>query len=294
MQETGNNHIACEATTNLIDETFDVSQSESYHLSIQTGTEGLSFCIFNVVIGKYVVLRHYPFSFENTDILSDVCRSIFENDDLLSLKYKSCRHLWISPRCTLMPVGLYDANDIETIFRFNHGWEAGESIRQNQITSVGLYNIFSCPGNLISLIQQYQPAITFFHHATSFIDTMAAESLSSARLNIAMFYYSGFIDIIIAKTKKILFYNTFEINSPEDTVYYLAGVLNLFDTKISSVKLQYAGNADEMPANIRIVNKYVARVVEREAPDTVTYSHYMTKQLRIRFSHLFNLYKCVL
>lgn len=293
MQETGNNHIIYEAATNLIDETFDVSQSESYHLSIQTGPEGLSFCIFNVVIGKYVVLRHYPFVFGNTDALTDICKNIFENDDLLSLKYKSSCHLRISPRCTLVPAKLHNPEDNEAVFRFNHGWKAGENIRQNHIQVAGLYNIFPYPKNLISLLQQYQPAIVFSHHATPFIDSIVAESFSSAKMNVALYSYSDFIDIIIAKAKKILFYNTFEINTPEDTVYYLAGVLNLFDTKLASVKLQYAGNIDNMPANIKIADKYVARIAECEALDTVTYSHYITRRLRTHFIHLFNLYKCV-
>ncbi len=292
MPETGNN--ITEATINLIDETFDISQSGSYYLSVQIETDGLSFCIFNTIINKYIVLRHYPYvAAGNDETLIHQCRNIFENDDLLKLSYKGCGHLWISPRCTLVPEHLFDAENAGPYLNFNHGWKANEQVLQNYVRLAKLRNVFSCPNTLMTLLFQYQPATAFFHHATPFVDLVVADSLSTAKPRIALYYYDRYMDIGIAQAKKALFYNTFQVNSPEDSIYYLAGVLNLFDIPLASTRLFYAGNSKDYLSHIEFLKKYIDRAIECEPFDMVTYSHYLTDSLRKRFIHLFNLYGCV-
>ncbi len=292
MPETGNN--IADAVIDLIDETFDVSQSGSYHLSIETGLGGLSFCVFNTVINKYIVLRNYPLSATGGDAFISECRNIFENDNLLGLSYKSCSHLWISPRCTLVPEHLFDPANAAAYLNFNHGWKADEQVQHNYLRQAKLYNVFSCPKALIAFLQRYQPAMMFFHHATPFISSVADESLLSAKQRIAVYCYSDYMDIAVMKGKTLLFYNTFYISAPEDTIYYLAGVQNLFGVDLVSTKLFYAGSLKDIPPQVEIAGKYVDRMIECEPSGVVTYSHYMTEQLRRRFVHLFNLYGCVL
>jgi hypothetical protein len=294
MPETGNNN-AINPVIDLVDETFDISQAGSYYLFLQTGPEGLAFCVFNAVISKYIVLRHYPFSGTdgNSNAIVGLCRNIFADDNLLGLSYKVCSHLWVSPRSTLAPEHLFDPADAAEYLNFNMGWNADECVMHNQVRSAKLYNIFSCPKPLASLLRQYQPTVTFFHHATPFIDGLSVESLSSSKTRVAVHYYADNMDILAVKARKLLFYNTFRISTPQDSVFYLAGVLNLFDMKPAATKLFYAGNLNEIPPHAKIIRDYVDRTVECEPLDTVTYSHYLTGQIRTRFIHLFNLYACV-
>lgn len=264
-------------------------------MSIQIGTDGLTFSVFNTVINKYIVLRHYHIDAAGADFSADAYEPFFENDDLLKLRYKNCFLLWISPRCTLVPEHLFDPSAAAApVLNFNHGRKAGEQVLQNYIRSGKLYNIFSCPKALIDLFGKYRPAGgTFFHHATPFVDSVIAESMSSSKPRAAIYYYEDCMDITVVKSKKLLLYNTFHIKTPEDSVYYLAGALNLFDMNLATTKVFYAGNLKEMPPQAEIIKKYVERAVQCEPLETVTYSHYLTEALRTRYIHLFNLIGCV-
>ncbi len=277
----------------LVDETFDISQAGSYHLSIQTEPGGLSYCVFNTVINKYIVLRYYPFSAPNNDIVVDECKKIFDTDNLLGLSYKSCSHLWVSPRCTLVPEYLFDPAYAATYLNFNHGWKAGEQVLHNYILPARLYNVFSYPRSLLALLQRYHPSIKLFHQASLFLRSVVTKPFSTDKPRVVVYCYSDYMDIAIVQAKKILFYNTFQLIDTEDAVYYLAGVLNLFEMKLSSTKLYYTGSFKEALSRLETVRIYVERVVEFEPLDTVTYSHYLTEQIRARFIHLFNLYECV-
>jgi len=146
---------------------------------------------------------------------------------------------------------------------------------------------------LINMLRVYHPDIRLFHQVTPLFGSIVT-GLSSSDKIVAIYYYSNFLDITIVQKKEMLFYNTFQINAPEDSVYYLAGVLNMFDLDMSSTKLIYAGNFKQAPPEIAILKKYVDSIIECDPPHTVTYSYHIQASVRKNFSNLFNLYGCEL
>jgi len=282
MPEIGSN--IARADIDLIDGSFDISQSENYNLFIQIGMDGLSFCLFNTIFNKFVVLRSYSLSGAE---ISDY-RAIFECDDLLGLRYGDSRHIWISPRCTLVPENLFDNREADLYLTFNHGKAAGGQTLHNYIRSANLYNVFSYPEALTTLFQLYQPNIRFFHHATPLIEHMSTMCES----NVSVYYYSGNLDITIMEKTKLLFYNTFQINVPEDSVYYYTMVLNSLSISHLSTRLLYAGNCTNMPSEIAILKDFSECVIDFEPPSDVAYSDCIPESFRKDFINLFNLYRC--
>ena len=290
MPEISNN--IAKVDVDLVDESFNASQSVSYHLSIQTEPGRLSFCVFDTVIDKYIVLRNYSLNSNDPDVLISECAPIFANDDLLGLTYKSSSHLWISPRCTFVPEHLFDPGETDSYLTFNHGSTGGELILQNHIRSARLYNVFSCPEALMALLRLYQPNISFYHQSTPFIESVIAGMSSWGGSGIAIYYYYNWLDIVVVKDQKLLFYNTFQIVAPEDSVYYFVGVANLFHIDLPSTKLMYVGNFRHIPPEVAILENYVDRIVECEPPKEVVYSHHIPEPFRKNFLNLINLYGC--
>ena len=288
MPEIGNK--IAEADIDLVDETFERSQAGSYHLSIQIEPGRLSFCVFNTVINKYIVLRNYPLFTTDPHELVSEWSSIFENDELLGLRYKSSSHLWVSPRCTLVPEHLFDPDNEGSLLEFNHGATTGEQVLHNYIRPVGLYNLFSYPESLMALLRLFQPDVKLFHHATPFIASVGTAPVNKTSMSAC--FYSKYLDITIVKDKELLFYNSFQINTPEDSVYYFAKVSNLFEINPLQTKLIYSGNFKHMPPEVAILKGYVERIVEHEPSNAVTYSHYISDAFRKNFINLFNLYGC--
>jgi hypothetical protein len=107
-----------------------------------------------------------------------------------------------------------------------------------------------------------------------------------------VYFYAHYLDVAVVENDRLLFYNTFPINAPEDSVYYLAGVANLFDIDLTSAKLMYEGNFRQATPEATILKNYVDHIIECEPPKDVTYSHYITESLRKDFVNLFNLYGC--
>ena len=278
-----------QADVDLVDETFDCSQSESYHLSIQSEPDRLSFCVVNTVLNKCIVLRSYrlPTLASRPKSLGSV-RSVFDSDEMLRLKYKSSCCLSVSPRYTFVPEHLFAPTDADEYLTFNLGATTGEQAHYHLSRAAKAYHVFSCPEDLTALLRTHHPSINFFHHSKPFLESV----LSDVQTGIAVCFYSKWMDILAVKNKKMLFYNSFQINAPADSVYYLAGAANMFDFQLSSLRLTYAGNVKQMPPEISILKNYVGQIVGCEPLNAVTYSHYITETFRRNFINLINSYGC--
>lgn len=296
MPEIGNNTV--KADIDLVDGTFDVSQSGSYHLSIQIEPGKFSYCVFNTLNNKYIVLRSYlltvidPLTFTGNSLLVSAYFPIFENDNLLSLTYKSSSLLWISPRYTLVPEHLFDPGVKDVYLTFNQGAVKDEQILHRPVRSANSYCVFSCPDELLNLILTFQPRIRLFHQCEPFIESLLAGSAPTNEMDLAIYYYHRWLDVVLVKNKKLMFYNSFLINAPADSFYYLLGVTNLFDIVLLSKKLKYAGDLKQMPHEIEILKGYVGSITDIIPSSTFAYSHYITEPFRRNFIHLFNLYGC--
>ena len=239
-----------------------------------------------------MLLRNYIFPEADYLVSADIYSSIFENDDLLKLNYKSSSHLWISPCSTLVPNHLFDPDEAETCLVFNHGKMTDEQTQHHDIKPLNLINIFSCPEALTIMLRKYQPNIRLFHQTAPFIETVIAAPSMTHSLRIAVFFYSPYLDIVVVENQKLLFYNTFHIVAPEDSVYYLTGVSNLFNIDLLTTRLMYAGDLNQIPPEVAILKNYVESFVECIPSNAFTYSHNIPVTFRKKFINLFNLYGC--
>ena len=260
MQETGNKEIR--ADIDLIDDSFDISQSESYHLSILTFPGRLSFCVCDTLNNRYVIQRNYPLLYTDRNSMISECKLVFEKDDLLGLCYKSCCHLLVSPYFTLVPEELFDNEETDIFLKFNHGALEGEKILHNHVKSANMYNVFSYPEEMYALLKLFQPNINLLHHTSPLINCLVTERYSTDKPVMAAYFYSGNLDIAIIKNNKLLFYNTFKIDAPEDSVYYFMLLSNSFDIELKATTIMYPGNYNHIPPEIAIINIYVESIVE--------------------------------
>ncbi|MDR0714226.1 MAG: DUF3822 family protein [Bacteroidales bacterium] len=285
MPETGNNPDF--PFIDLVDETFDVSRSTVFVLSVQIGGEGLSYCLFDTVVNKFVVLRHYPLD-RQEDIIA-LCGKVFESDEWLKFRYRQSRVMWVSPRSTMVPEDLLDERCAEQILNFNHDSPSHEEQTfVRHLPSQKLYHLFSVPVSLVRLLSACQPDIRWLHHAQLTIEGIAAK-----KTPVSLFFYRGYMDTALFRNKQFLFYNSFPVNSPVDAFYFLAGVEERFNMPLIATEVACSGTADNIPSYLEYFKSHSLRVTECESGRNHIYSHYITESLQRRFAYLFHLHECV-
>jgi hypothetical protein len=275
--------------TNLLDETLDRNQAHHYNLFIQWCLSGLSFCLCDTVNNKFIAFRHY--SFKDQPKPEDVM-CILSTDDLLGLPYKSVNLLLNDGRNTLVPVTFFDEKEMGHFFRFNHG-EGDYSLTYNNLPGILSVNIFSYDQTYLAKFNEHFPGIKIFHRTTPFIIALSQEASKGNLVRIFATIHKEVIDIGLAHSKKLEFFNSFNYREKEDIVYYLLNVMEQFKLSVMYTDVYISADLDNHEEIFEYLNNYLHQVKFIKPLGKYTYSYIFDEFQLTRFANLFNLSLCV-
>jgi hypothetical protein len=277
----------------LFDETFDKNQTHSYHLYIQDAGSGLTACILDSTRKKYISFIHYT---KNKQVIDDELTTEFEsfagNNEILNRKYKSVTFMYISPRCTLVPLPLFDETNLNLYFEFNLIKEENEEILFNIIKAAEAAIVFSIPNTLKTAVQKKYPSSTLLHQSNPFIChalTGTAKD-SSVWLNIDR----EFIDIAVVEKRQLLFYNTFNVSNITDILYFILYVYKLHKLSIEFSELIIFGEIEKGSPEMKEIEKYIKNSRLYKVTNDVTLSYTFHQLPLHQFANLLSLYSCEL
>lgn len=278
---------------NLLDETFVKNQSHHYHMSIQTGLNGLSFSILDLQNLKYVGLRNY--FFDNVDNPGEIASSftnVFQKEDLLRLNYKSVSHIYIGGGSTLVPAKYFDEQQINDVYKLNFSVPGHHQVMHNTLDAGNILNVFAYPDALLKVLNDHFPQCKLYHHSTPFLQHVITGTTHLEKLRCFSYLYKGLLNIAIAENKQILFYNTFVINSITDIVYYLLSVYEQFNMTPKHSDLFISSDTDQHDEIFENLNQYFMNLRFITPSKQFTYSYLFDELYLTRYANLFNVALC--
>jgi hypothetical protein len=278
---------------NLIDETFDKNQSHNYHLSIQTSSNGLSFCLLDTITKKNITLRHYPFKTSNSSIqLVNNVSEKMNTDDILKLTFKSVSHMFVDSKNTLVPISFFDHSKEKNYFTFNLIQDPNTIILSNTLTNTVAANVFSYPEDLYLKLNEVFPSIKLSHHSSAFIENLVINSSKWTHPKCYININKSFLNIGIACSKKLEFYNAFNFKDNADIIYYILSVLEQFKLSPLTTEVFMASGEENHDEIFEFVNNYLNMIKFIRPSDHFSYSYIFDELQLTRFSNLFNLALC--
>ncbi|HDR88599.1 MAG TPA: DUF3822 family protein [Bacteroidetes bacterium] len=280
---------------NLLDETLDINQTPSYHLSIQVCPDGFSFAILDLVRNKYVALRHYdmdPGAPENQYL--NQLEKIIEEDEFLGKEYKSIALLMPAPRFTLVPAPLFQKENLRLYFEFNHPMEELDEMHANRLKNAGAYLIYALPSELgNTLIKHFQQA-EFFHYGVPLIEHPLTAPGNKGRDPQALLHlHHEHMEMVVHGDKKLTFYNAFRFSHPHDVLFFVMYVLEQLKLNPEKTELLISGKIDKTSGIYLLLKQYIKNVGFARPNELFTYSYTFQDSPSHLFVHLLNLYSCV-
>lgn len=283
--------------TVLLDETLDINSTSNYHLSIQAGLNGFSFCILDGNYNKYIVFKHIEFEKEY-HIPEDYAKqisSIIEKDELLTKEYKSSRFINISHRTTVLPKEFSTVESAKKYFEFNHEMSDLDELHLNKIEvlDTSLSVLFTVPNYIAIDLLNIHPKMKFFSQVTPFIERAIEKSKKDSSKNKVFAYiYNGFLDLAIVNSGKLVLYNNFKYQDSSDLVYFLLGVYKQLGLNLLEDEIIIGGLIEKSSDEINILNQYLGKVKLDKLNEDFTYSYTFNKIPSHSFTNIFNLYNC--
>ncbi|MDX9882429.1 MAG: DUF3822 family protein [Prolixibacteraceae bacterium] len=275
-----------------VDETFDLNFILEYHLSIQIGLDGFSFCILDTIQKKYVLLQHFPLAVKKSQFLTGKIREIYDREEVLNKQFKSVAIGYNDLKATIIPSSFSTGGELQQIISLNQPTERNEEIAACHVKSFSHDIVFSYPQELRAFLDSKYPEYHFFHSAYPLLNAVMQQKGKAAKT--AVLYFNKKYFHIILLEKSIRLFNSFFYKTENDFLYHTLHICkNLsFDAEKDEVLVggMVAGDSDY----IRQLKKYLLHVRMLKPDQDFHYSYTFEKTPGHYFAGLFNSYKCVL
>lgn len=278
----------------VIDETFDLNTSSTYHLSIQIGLGGFSLCILDTVRNKYILLKHIHF---NPPILKELLlnklKAFLYSERFLKKQYKKVSLSLINQNSILVPESLFNKENLTSYFRFTKVLSDNDELFFNKLINTSAYNVFALQSGMAELLNDFFPVLHIFHHSTPFIENVLRSNrtrMQEKRVYIGI--HRLFFDIVVAEGEKLLLSNSFSYNNANDLVYYILYVYKQLELASESTVLIVSGEVASNSKHIELITKYIKHVKLAQFSERYFYSYTFNKLPDQYFTNLINLYNC--
>lgn len=279
---------------NLLDETLDINQTPSYHLSIQVSLNGLSYVILDLVRNKYVALRHYeiPEGLEENAWLNKI-EEILREDEFLLKEFRSAYFMYSSARFTLIPSPLFRKEDLRMYFEFNQKIEEFDELHYNRLKLTDAYLVFPLPGELGNIITRHFPHVAFYHQGVPLIEHfLSAPGKKSSETRVSLHVHRELFDLVVHSGKKLSFFNTFRYTHPNDLLFFVMYVIDQLKLDPAECELMLSGMISKASEHHNLLKKYIRNIRFDKPSEQYGYTYTFSDIPIHSFVNLLNLHAC--
>ncbi len=276
---------------NFVDESFDIKLASGYHLSIQVGLDGFSFCILDVLRNKYLAFRHIPLIVGKLQFLTRKVETIFEQEDKLNAAYQSVTVYYSTHKATLVPKDYSSAAHFGKLAELTNDLSRNEEVRADPIPGFNYELVYCCPKDLISFLNRKYTDFHFRHKSIPFLGS-ALEQRNEKKNTVLINFEKKYIRVIVIIGMQISLYNSFYFKNELDFLYYTLNICQSLQIDPVLDEIMISGFVADDSGYIRQLKKYQGNVRFLKPAIGFSYGKIFEKTQRHQFISLLNSYTC--
>lgn len=241
-------------TTSIIDKTYK-------KLAIQVSLNGLSFCVFDTLNNKPMVLQNLHFdNFQRSAKIEDLFTSVFRENPELNHQYDEIVIIHSNNLSTFVPTALFDEEFLGSYLQYNTKVFETDFFTFDALEKYEMNNVYIPYVNMNNFfIDQY--GSFDYKHANSILVSLLLD-ISRNNEDPKMFVHvnESHFEIVIVQNQKLHLHNSFEYKTPEDFIYYLLFTAEQLQLNPENFKLEFLGTIVETDVYYQIAYKYIRNV----------------------------------
>ncbi|MBC8005215.1 MAG: DUF3822 family protein, partial [Verrucomicrobia bacterium] len=271
---------------------FDLNNTPEYHLSIQVGLDGFSFCILDIIRKKYLVLQHIPFVVGKPQFLPKKMEMIFDSQEKLNATYQSVSVTYSTNKATLLPKSFPESDLFIKIASLTNDIGKNEDVGVNGLAGFNQQLIFSYPKEMLTLLNSKFTEFSFRHKSVPLLAS-AVEQRNEKKNTLLINFEKQYIRMIVLKGMQMELYNSFYFKNETDFLYYALNICQTLHIDPESDEILIGGYVADDSTYIRQLKKFVSNVYFMKPPAGFHYSNTFDKVQKHQFVSLLNTYSCV-
>jgi hypothetical protein len=277
----------------FIDKTFDSTQTNNFHLSVQISPDGLYFTVLDIPKGKYVVMSGYNFFIKRPRLLLKHVRDVYEKDDIIRMDYNSVDIIYSTRLFTLVPKVFFTNGDAESFQGFNNSHERSFAIMKSLLLRAEAWCIYDMPQNLSDYLNTVFPKAKVSHNLFPLIETALMNNRNfPERQQVHLNFFREYFEMIVVNGSKLIQCNIFNYKTERDILYYVLYAFDQLKLLPENTDLIIQGHMPQVSPVYHLLKKYIKKTAFSKLNTTYQYSYTFSQLPEHYFSSLLNLYKC--
>jgi hypothetical protein len=266
----------------------NITDKKYKKLSIQVSLNGLSFCCFDSLNHTILSVKEVQFdTFDKAIKIEDLFADAFRDNPELKHTYDEILVIHNNNLSTFVPEPLFDENFLGSYLQYNTKVFKTDFFAFDEISNYNINAVYIPYVNINNFFIDQFGSFDYKHASSILVAKLLDASKNNDDKKMIVNFNLGHFEIIVIQNQKLLLFNSFDYQTPEDFIYYLLFVAEQMSMNPESFKLELLGTITKEDEFYAIAYKYIRNVSFFDVSDLQKTNSFSTAQNQKHFI-LFN------
>ena len=249
----------CKSTMSL--QNTNITSKNYKKLSIQVSLSGLSYCCFDTLNNVITSFKEIQFDTSNkTAKIENLFSDAFKNNPELKESYDDVMVIHTNNLSTFVPTALFDENYLGSYLQYTTKVFETDFFTFDRIPNYQMNTVYIPYVNINNFLIDNVGSFNYKHANSILVEKILDNSRNNDDKKMVVNFNSGNFEIIVVQNQKLLLFNSFEYQTPEDFIYYILFTAEQLSMNPESFKLELLGTITESDPFYEIAYKYIRHI----------------------------------
>lgn len=267
---------------------MNIAEKKYKKLSIQVSLTGLSFCCFDTLNNTVTSFNEVHFdTFHKATKIEDLFADAFRDYPELKDSYDEILVIHNNNLSTFVPEPLFDENFLGSYLQYNTKVFETDFFAFDEIPNYQMNTVYIPYVNINNFFIDQFGSFDYKHANSILVSKLLVASKNKDDKKMFVHINTGHFEIIVVQNQKLLLFNSFDYNTPEDFLYYILFTAEQLNLNPEKFPLELIGNIDTESDYFKIAYKYIRNVSLLDVEDLRWNNYFSEAENRNHFI-LFN------
>jgi len=247
-------------------------------LSIQVSLNGFSFCCFDTLNNTITAFNEVLFDTQKQNKIEDLYASAFKNHPELKETYDDILVIHNNNLSTFVPTALFDEDYLGSYLQYTTKVFDTDFFTYDQILNYEMHSVYIPYININNFLIDNVGSFDYKHVNSILVEKVLEASKNNDEKKMVVNFNPDHFEIIVVQNQKLLLFNSFEYQTPEDFIYYVLFTAEQLNLNPEIFQLELLGTIQQNDPFYAIAYKYIRNISFLDVSTLKEKNNYTTAQ----------------
>jgi len=230
-------------------------------LSIQVSLTGFSFCCFDTLNKNITSFNEIHFdTSQKANKIEESFSEAFKKYPELKDSYDEIMVIHNNNLSTFVPTALFDENYLGSYLQYNIKVFETDFFTYDTISNYDMTAVYIPYVNINNFLIDTVGSFDYKHVNSILVEKILEGSRNNDEKKMVVNFNTGHFEVIVVQNQKLLLFNSFEYQTPEDFLYYLLFTAEQLSLNPETFQLELLGTINQNDTFYAIAYKYIRNI----------------------------------